>query len=63
MGSSNGRGQYISPVDFLQEGVTVEAVVDGWNGRAPHEDYDAQIVELISQSIDRRGVVGNHMKT
>lgn len=50
-----GRGRvciYIDPVEFLTPWITVESVVDAWNGGTPHQYYDTEVVELVAESLN-----------
>lgn len=43
-----GKDGHHGPVHLLQLRVAVEAVVHGGDRAAPHEDDDAEVVELVA---------------
>ena len=51
----------ICPVDLLKLRMAVEAVVDARNGRPPHQDHDAEVVQLVAGFLHFWAVVTDDM--
>lgn len=59
--AQGGEDRDIEPVYLLQSRVTVESVIDAWDGGSPHQNNDSEIVELISKLLYMRTMVTNDM--
>ena len=51
----------VGPIDLLESRIAVETIVDARNGRSPHQDYDSEIVQLVTETLHLWTVVADDM--
>lgn len=61
--AQRSKHRNIEPVELLQRRVAEEAIVHARNGGSPHQEDDAEIVELIAEFLHVRAVVADDVIT